>query len=81
MPKIRRRQLPDALLAHLLLRVRERNISFEQIVLLARWLDTEPVVPEGRWFRRFAGFTLCGEGELIKTFLLPGQVPDGIEVI
>jgi hypothetical protein len=80
MPKIRRRQLPEALLAHLLLRVRERNISFEQIVLLARWLDTEPVVPEGRWFRRFAGFTLCGEGELIKTFLLPGQVPDGVEL-
>lgn len=80
MPNIRRRQLPEALLAHLLLRVRERNISAEQIILLSRWLDTEPVVPEGRWFRKFTGFTLCGEGELIKTFLLPGQVPDGVEL-
>ncbi len=61
-------------------RIRERNISAEQIILLARWLDTEPVVPEGKWFRRFAGFTLCGEGELIKTFLLPGQAPDGLEI-
>ena len=23
---------------------------------------------------------MCGEGELIKTFLLPGQVPDGGEI-
>ena len=81
MPKIRRRNLPEPLLAHLLLRIRERNISHEQIILLACWLDTEPAVPEGRWFRKFAGFTLCGEGELIKTFLLPGQVPDGAEII
>jgi len=67
-------------LTHLVARIRERNISAEQIILLARWLDTEPVVPEGKWFRRFAGFTLCGEGELIKTFLLPGQAPDGLEI-
>ncbi len=81
MPKIRRRHLPEPLLAHLLLRVRERNISHEQIILLARWLDTEPEAPAGRRFRKFSGFTLCGEGELIKTFLLPGQLPDGVEII
>ena len=49
--------------------MRQRGISWEQIVLLARWLDTEPVVPDGKWFKRLAGFTICGEGELIKTFL------------
>ena len=48
MPKIRRRQLPEALLAHLLARIRERNISAEQLVLLLRWLDSEPVAPEGK---------------------------------
>jgi len=52
--------------------MRRRNISWEQIVLLARWLDTEPEVPKEKWFRRFAGFTVCGEAEFIKTFLLPG---------
>ena len=81
MPKIRRRHLPEPLLVHLLLRVRERNISHEQIILLARWLDAEPEVPAGRWFRKFAGFTLCGEGKLVKTFLLPSQLPDGTEII
>jgi hypothetical protein len=81
MPKIRRQKLPQPLLIHLLTRMRQRNISSEQIILLARWLDTEPDVPEDKWFRKFPGFVVCGEGELIKTFLLPGQVPDGREVV
>ena len=80
MPKIRREKLPDRLLLHLLTRVRQRDISYEQLIQLARWLDTEPQVPAGKWFKRFSGFTACGEGELIKTFLLPSQTPDGCEI-
>ncbi len=80
MPKIRRRKLPQPLLAHLLARIRQRNISEDQIVLLARWLDTQADVPEGKWFKRFPDFVLCGEDEFIKTFLLPGQAPDGLEI-
>ena len=80
MPKIRRRKLPQPLLARLLARIRQRNISEDQIVLLARWLDTQADVPEGKWFKRFPDFVLCGEDEFIKTFLLPGQAPDGLEI-
>ena len=80
MPKVRRQKLPEALLRHLLKRIRQRGISDEQIVLLARWLDANPEVPNGKWFRKFPDFTVCGEGELIKTFLLPGQAPDGSEI-
>jgi hypothetical protein len=80
MPKIRRRNLPPALLDHLLDRVRSREISPEQLGELAQWLDTEPEVPVGRWFKRFSGMTVCGEGELVKTFLLPGQAPSGDDV-
>jgi hypothetical protein len=80
MPKVRRRKVPRQLLTHLLLRMRERNLAADHLVLLARWLDTEPDVPEGKWFKSFPGFFLCGEGELIKTFLLPGQAPDGQEI-
>lgn len=80
MPEIRRQKLPAALLVHLLTRMRQRNISHEQIILLARWLDTEPQVPDGKWHKMFPGLPVCGEGELIKTFLLPGQAPDGQEV-
>ncbi|MBI5774859.1 MAG: hypothetical protein HZA89_14085 [Verrucomicrobia bacterium] len=80
MPKIRRAKLPPALLAHLLMRMRERNIAHEQVVLLTRWLDTQPEVPDGRWFKKFSGLTVCGEGELIKTFLQPGQAATGEEL-
>jgi hypothetical protein len=37
--------------------------------LLADWLDAEPEVPEGKLFERFSGMIVCGEGELVKTFL------------
>ncbi len=77
MPKIRRRDLPPALFHHLLDRIQERRIPADQLVLLARWLDTEPEVPEAEWYKRFSGMTVCGVGELIKRFLLPGQHPKG----
>ena len=80
MPKIRRAKLPEALLQHLFDRADERQISYAQLQALSAWLDTNPTVPVDLWFKRFVGFTLCGEGELIKTFLLPGQVPHGREV-
>ena len=80
MPKIRRQKLPEALLVHLLTRMRQRGISHEHIILLSRWLNTEPEVPLGKWFKKFSGMTVCGEGELIKTFLQPGQLATGEEL-
>jgi hypothetical protein len=50
------------------------------LVLLAAWLDREPDVPAGQWYKRFPGMTVCGEGELIKTFLLVGQHAKGERV-
>ena len=80
MPKVRRQKLPEALLRHLFRRTRQRGVSHDQIILLARWLDTDPEVPDGKWFKKLSGMTVCGEGELIKTFLQPGQLPAGEEL-
>ncbi len=77
MPKVRRQQVPPALFQHLLDRVQARKIAASQLRDLASWLDTEPKVPEGPWYKQFEGMTVCGEGELVKTFLLPGQAPKG----
>src|ERR1019366_6305786 len=71
MPRVRRQNLPPALFQHLLDRILERKISADQLDLLAAWLDRQPDVPEGRWFKRFSGMIVCGEGELVKTFLVP----------
>jgi hypothetical protein len=79
-PKVRRQNLPPALLQHLLERIQSRKIPATQLELLATWLDTEPDVPEGEWYKRFSGVTVCGDGALIKTSLLPGQAPKGKRV-
>jgi hypothetical protein len=80
MPRVRRHNLPPPLLDHLIDRIRSRSISADQLGLLAEWLDTEPEVPAGRWFKKFPGMAVCGDGDLIKTFLQPGQLPDGEEI-
>ncbi len=80
MPRIRRHGLPPRLLDHLLDRVSSRKISADQLGLLADWLHTEPEVPDGKWFKKFPGVTVCGEGGLIKTFLRPGQIATGEEL-
>jgi hypothetical protein len=79
-PKVRRQSLPPALFQHLLDRIESRKIPASQLALLAKWLDTEPEVPEGEWYKRFSGMAVCGDGELVKTFLLPGQHPKGRRV-
>jgi hypothetical protein len=76
-PKVRRKDVPPALFQHLLERIQQRRIRADQLELLARWLDGEPEVPEGPWFKRLSGMTVCGAGEMIKTFLLPGQSAKG----
>lgn len=80
MPRIQRKRIPKALMAHLVKRVRQREVSSSQLGLLVRWLDRDPEVPEGRWFKRFPEMIVCGEGELVKTFLSAGQVPNGTEI-
>lgn len=80
MPKVRRYNLPPAPFSHLLDRIQSRKIPATQLELLAKWLDTEPEVPEGGWYKRFSGMTVCGEGKLVKTLLLPGQSAKGERV-
>lgn len=80
MPEVRRSGLPPALFRHLLDRIQQRSIAPDQLGLLADWLDRNPEVPAGQWFKRFPGMTVCGEGGLVKTFLLPQQAPIGAEV-
>ena len=77
MPKVRRKFLPPALYSHLLDRIETRSISGEQLALFLKWLELEPEVPFGKWFKRFPSMTVCGEGELVKTFLTPEQAPIG----
>ena len=80
MPRIQRSNIPPNLLLHLFRRIRERGVTSADIVQLAHWLDAEPTVPDGPWYKRFPGFIVCGHGPLIKTFLTPQQTAIGTEI-
>jgi len=77
MPRIRWTNLPDAIRKHLLLRLKERQITEEDLLLLKLWRESDPEAPEGSWYKDFGSFKICGEGELPLTFLLRGQAAKG----
>ncbi|MGA2630051.1 MAG: hypothetical protein ABSG54_07515 [Terriglobia bacterium] len=77
MPKIQWTNLPPALRDHLFERLRERQIRAEDLYQLKLWRESEPVAPEGEWYKDFGSFKICGEGKFPKTFLLAGQPAQG----
>ena len=64
MPRIRWKDLPPALREHLFERLREREISAEDLYQLKLWRESEPEAPEGAWYKDFGSFKICGEGSI-----------------
>ena len=79
MPKIRRPP-PPGVLDHLTRRFREGRITAGEFVELKHWLESDPDVPRGKWYKRFTNFILAGNGEMPSTFLTPGMAVEGEEV-
>lgn len=77
MPRIQWTELPPALRDHLFERLRERKIKTEDLYQLKLWRESEPEAPEGKWYKDFGSFKICGEGRFPKTFLLAGQPARG----
>jgi hypothetical protein len=63
-PKIQWTDLPLALRDHLFERAAERKVAGEDLHRLMLWRKSEPDAPEGRWFKDFGSFKICGEGRL-----------------
>lgn len=78
MPQIERwDRLPEAVRRHLMDRMRDRAISVADLNQLRIWVETQPQVPEGEWYKDFGSFKICGKGPYPKTFLLRGQAAKG----
>ena len=77
MPKIQWTDLPPALRDHLFERLRERNITAEDLYQLKLWRESEPEAPAGEWYKDFGSFKICGAGKYPRTFLLRGQPARG----
>ena len=80
MPKIRWQALPLQLKQHLVERLREREITRDDLEALRRWISTDPEVPDGPWWKNFGTFKLTGEGQFPKTFLTRHQSAFGQEL-
>ena len=60
--------------------MRERSISLADLNQLRLWIESQPDVPEGDWYRGFGSFKLCGQGRYPKAFLLPEQPARGTKL-
>jgi hypothetical protein len=81
MPKIQKwDKLPAAVRGHLIERMRDRSIGIADLNTLRLWIESNPEVPEGDWYKDFGSFKLCGQGSYPKTFLLRGQIAKGESV-
>ncbi len=70
-------KLPPNVRQHLIDRMRDRAISLADFNQLRLWIETQPEVPPGDWYKDFGSFKICGRGSYPKTFLLPGQAANG----
>ena len=78
MPRIARwADLPPSVRQHLMDRMRDRAITIADLNQLRLWIESQPEVPEGEWYKDFGSFKICGKGSLPKTFLLRGQAAKG----
>jgi hypothetical protein len=78
MPKIARwAELPPNIRQHLIDRMRDRDITTSDLNQLRLWIESQPEVPEGPWYKDFGSFKICGESNFPKTFLLKGQAARG----
>jgi len=81
MPRIARwKDLPAGAREHLTERMNERAISLADLNQLRIWIESEPEVPEGDWYKDFGSFKICGRGAHAKTFLLATQVAKGTAI-
>ena len=62
--------LPANVRQHLVERLNDRSISIADLNQLRLWIESQPEVPEGNWYKDFGSFKVCGRGSYSKTFLL-----------
>jgi hypothetical protein len=68
---------PAGIRQHLIDRMRYRAIGISDLNQLRLWIDSQPEVPAGDWYKDFGSFKICGRGSFPKTFLLRGQAAKG----
>ena len=81
MPRIQWSRLPPALRDHLFDRLREREISVDDLYQLKLWRESEPEAPQGLWYKDFGSFKVCGEGRIPEDLLAARTAGEGAEAL
>ena len=68
---------PTRLRQHLIQRMADRSITIADLNQLRLWVESNPEVPDGEWYKDLGSFKVCGDGAYPKTFLLAGQPARG----
>jgi hypothetical protein len=72
---------PPAVKAHLFQRLRDRQITSDDLDKLRIRVESAPELPGGRWYKDFGSFKIVGEGPYPLTFLDSSQVAFGQEIL
>lgn len=72
--------MPPGIKQHLTDRLDRIPDFAKEAVGLKLWIESQPTVPEGKWFKSFGTFFVCGDGQYITTFLDGDMAPYGEEV-
>jgi hypothetical protein len=72
--------LPKQIREHLQERLRSRKITLDDLDKLRFWMESQPDIPEGDWFKNFGSFKIVGRGLYPLTFLDAEQIPYGMEI-
>jgi hypothetical protein len=73
-------EFPKGVKRHLAERLLDRKITAADLSKLQAWVESQPDVPEGCWFRDFGSFKIVGEGPNPLSFLSADQIPYGVEI-
>ena len=80
MPKIGWHSLPLRVKQHLIERLHDREITQDDLEALKIWIDGNPEVPEGPWWKDFGSFKLAGASRHPKTFLTKDRPAFGVSL-
>jgi len=73
-------QISAGVRKHLIGRMHDRAITIGDLNQLRLWIESQPEVPAGDWYKDFGSFKICGRGSLPKTFLLRRQSAKGAPI-
>jgi len=74
MPRIGRwDNLPESVRQHLIDRMRDRAITIADLNQLRLWIESQPEVPEGDWYKDFGSFKICGAVLILRPSFFPAR--------